>query len=252
MIDEPHGDRLGDDELELTVVMPFYNPGPGFRSHLENLREVLDARGIEYEIIAVSDGSSAESVSSIAHLSQGRIRTVVLEHNVGKGEALRIGLAQGKGSWLGFIDADGDIHPRLLTGLLDCVASGRPDIVYGSKRHPDAMVHYPPLRRVYSAAHQGLCRALFNLRVRDTQTGLKLMSREVVADVLPRMVERRYAFDLELFVVARKRGFSRLVEAPVRIDYQFHSTISPRAVMGMLSDTFAIWFRLRFTRRYSR
>jgi glycosyltransferase involved in cell wall biosynthesis len=66
------------------------------------------------------------------------------------------------------------------------------------------------------------------------------------------MVEKRFAFDLELFVVARRLGFRNYYEMPVVIGERFSSTISTRAVRNMLLDTFAIYYRLRFLRFYDR
>src|SRR5207237_1088445 len=80
----------------------------------------------------------------------------------------------------------------------------------------------------YSWGYQQLVRVLFRLDVRDSQTGLKLVRRDVLARSLPRMVEKRFAFDLELFVVARHLGYRRLFEAPLRIRHQFSSTILSR------------------------
>src|SRR5207248_1106253 len=74
--------------------------------------------------------------------------------------------------------------------------------------------------------------------------------RNVLADVLPRMVEKRFAFDLELFVVARHLGYRRMFEAPIRIEHQFSSTVSMRSVFGMLTDTCAIFYRQRILRYY--
>ncbi len=64
------------------------------------------------------------------------------------------------------------------------------------------------------------------------------------------MVEQRFAFDLELLVVARLLGFDRFAELPVRIERRFGSTISLRAVAGILADTFSIWWRLRVRHQY--
>jgi hypothetical protein len=51
-------------------------------------------------------------------------------------------------------------------------------------------------------------------------------------------------------VVARHLGYGRFVEAPVVIEQRFTSTISPRAVRGMIQDTLAIFYRLRILRYY--
>ena len=66
------------------------------------------------------------------------------------------------------------------------------------------------------------------------------------------MIEKRFAFDLELLVVARHLGYRRFVEAPVVIGERFSSTINLLAVRGMFIDTLAIFYRLRILRFYDR
>lgn len=61
----------------------------------------------------------------------------------------------------------------------------------GSKGHPLSDVEYPFLRHFYSWGYQQLIRVLFRLNLRDSQTGIKLMRRDVVAAVLPRMAEKQ-------------------------------------------------------------
>jgi glycosyltransferase involved in cell wall biosynthesis len=239
--------------LDLTVVVPYFNPGDRVRETVDELVRTLSGTGATFEVIAVSDGSTDGSERALADLPSELVRTVRLQHNHGKGEALRVGFTMGRGRFLGFIDADGDLPPdqvATLAAIAHDADTPAPDVVLGSKRHPASEVVYPPLRRVYSWAWQQLVLALFGLRVRDTQTGLKLVRREVLADVLPRMLEKRFAFDLELLVVARRLGYHRFVEVPVRIRQRFGSTVSPRAVAGMLADLFAIFYRLRVSRHY--
>ena len=199
-------------------------------------------------MIAVSDGSTDGSPSSIAGI--GQVRIVELAKNRGKGAALRVGLAQGRGRYLGFIDGDGDIPARQLSQFLAAIRAGDPDVVLGTKSHPDSDVVYPPLRRLYSFGYQQLIRLLFRLPTRDTQTGIKLIRRETLAAVLPKMLEKRFAFDLELLVVARRMGYRNFVELPVQIAERFTSTISPKAVWRTLLDTLAIFYRLRVTHFY--
>ncbi|MGH8980796.1 MAG: glycosyltransferase [Acidimicrobiales bacterium] len=239
--------------LDLTVVVPYFNPGDRVRDTVDELVRTLSGTRATFEIIAVSDGSTDGSEQALSGLPADVVRSVRLQHNHGKGEALRVGFAMGRGRFLGFIDADGDLPPgqmATMAAIAQDEDGPAPDVVLGSKRHPESEVVYPPLRRVYSWAWQQLVLALFGLHVRDTQTGLKLVRREVLADVLPRMLEKRFAFDLELLVVARKLGYRRFVEMPVRIRRRFGSTVSPRAVVGMLLDLFAIFYRLRIVRFY--
>jgi hypothetical protein len=119
----------------------------------------------------------------------------------------------------------------------------QPDVVLGSKRHPMSHVSYPLNRKIMSWTYHKLTRLLFRVNVRDTQTGLKMIRREVLAAVLPLMLEKRFAFDLELLVVARLLGYTRIFEAPVRIDYRFDSHIGIRQVLQIVIDTLAIFYR---------
>jgi glycosyltransferase involved in cell wall biosynthesis len=232
--------------------MPYYNPGDSLGRNVTEVVAVLARTGLDFEVIAVSDGSTDGSGASIDALEQGPIRHIELSRHTGKGEALRVGLAEGRGDYLGFIDADGDLPADLLEPFVSKVRTGDVDIVLGTKRHGDSDVVYPLVRRLYSWGFQQLVRLLFDLDVRDTQTGIKVLRREVLEAVLPLMVEQRFAFDLEMLVVARQLGFDRFAELPVRIQRRITSTISVRAVAGILSDTFAIWWRLKVRRQYER
>jgi glycosyltransferase involved in cell wall biosynthesis len=246
------GTGLPPATLDVSIVVPYYNPGRRLRRTVDQMLQVLQESGVSFEIIAVSDGSTDGSPLSLGGLPDDVLRNVVLERNGGKGQALQVGLALGKGRYLGFLDADGDLSPGLLAPFLTLMRLYEPDIILGSKRHPMSSVHYPPVRRAYSWGYQQLIRVLFNLQVRDTQVGIKLIDREVIAAVLPLLVERRFAFDLELLVVAHHLGYDKLFEAPVRIEERFSSTISARAVLGMLADTLSIFVRLRMLRFYDK
>ncbi len=243
---------LLDADLDLTVVVPYYNPGQLLVPTMRRLLEVLGGTGVAYEVIAVSDGSTDGSDVELDTALAGdpHLTNLVFARNQGKGAALRIGLARGRGRYLGFIDADGDLDPVLLTSFQTMVDLYHPDIILGSKRHPLSEVEYPLLRRVYSWGYQQLVRLGFRLNIRDTQTGIKLVRRDVLSAVLPRMVEKRFAFDLELFVIARRLGYRRFLEAPIRLRHQFTSTVSWRSVYRSLLDTMAIWYRLRVLHFY--
>lgn len=245
------GDFLSAD-LDFTLVIPFYNPGERFGAHIDDVLNVLSKSGVTYEVLAVSDGSTDGSEKQLTGMDTSVLTLIQLSENSGKGAALHVGLSRGRGRYLGFIDGDGDIPGEILHSYIQRISSDRPDIIYGSKRHKDSQVVYPPLRRAYSWFYQQLNWWLFRLPVRDTQTGVKAMRRDVLACVLPRMVEKRFAFDLELFVVAKRQGFNNFVEMPVQINDRFTSTVSFRSVKRTLLDTIAIFYRLHIMRFYDR
>lgn len=252
--DLSYNSPIAQSELDFSVVIPFYNPGPRFRPHVRDIIECLASRGVTFEVLAVSDGSTDNSEESLKELEAEKpnlLQVITYPTNQGKGEALRIGLSMAKGRYLGFIDADGDIPASQLANFICFISENKPDIAYGNKRHPNSKVNYSLLRRLYSWGYQDLIKLLFSLDIADTQSGIKFIKREVIEDVLPRMVEKRFAFDLELFVVAKHLGYNNFSDLPIEIVERFGSTVSPRAVKGIILDTLAIFYRLKILKFYS-
>ncbi len=88
-----------------------------------------------------------------------------------------------------------------------------------------------------------------HLELPDTQTGIKLYRRELLDAVLGRCQQQRFAFDLEVFVLARHLGFQNLIDLPVRVEKPRHSTVSARAVAAVVRDTAAVLWRARHRAR---
>jgi glycosyltransferase involved in cell wall biosynthesis len=248
--DSPAFRLEADASLDVTVVVPFYNPGPRVRETVDGLIKALVPSGRSFEIIAVSDGATDGSERALVGAPAELVRCLRLEHNCGKGAALRAGFEQGRGRWLAFIDADGDLPPEQIAAFLECAEREQPDILVGSKRHVASRAHVSVVRRLYSVLWQYVVCVPFHLNVRDTQTGLKAARREVLQRCLPRMVETSFDFDLELLLVARQLGYRQVVEAPVQIVERTSSTVSAVTGLGMLVGAFRIYLRAGLGRAY--
>jgi len=235
----------------LSVVVPAYREGQGIRVSLDRLTAALGATGTTWEVVVVVDGDEATSRAAMGCQS-ARLRVVGYGCNRGKGFALRYGLAQTRGEVVTIIDADMEIAPEEIGRMVSLLHLYQADIVVGSKRHPLSEVRYPFFRRVQSRAYQLLLRVLFRFNLSDTQTGLKVMRREVATRVVDVALVKRFAFDVELLALARHFGYKRVIEAPVRIDYAFETTTGLPAVARVLWDTAAIFYRLRLRHWYDR
>jgi len=246
-IHSPRGE--GQSEPELSLIVPTYNGGLALVETLQSLVVILDQTRKSYEVIVVSDGSTDDCVRAVIEAT-GSVDVLHYTKRHGKGVALRVGMTRARGKYVAFIDGDGDLDPQELIGFLSLMKLYEPDLVIGSKRHPLSSVQYPWTRRAVSWLYQRLVRVLFGLNVRDTQTGMKLIRRDVLDAVLPRMLEKRFAFDLEFLVVAKRVGYDRFFEAPIKLNYRFESTISPRAAGRILLDTAAIFYRRYILRFY--
>jgi glycosyltransferase involved in cell wall biosynthesis len=240
----------------LTVVVPVYNGGADVVENVVTIRRAV-AEGLpgeEVEVIVVSDGSIDGSGERLLEArGDTGVRVIHYDRNLGKGYAVKAGGLASQGEWVALIDADLDLDPRAIPSYLHVARREGLDIVIGSKRHPDSVVHYPRSRRLASWLYQRLNRLLFRLDVRDTQVGLKVFSRRIVDEVFPLVLVKRFAFDLEVLAVARALGLDRIQEMPVRLNYRFAgSGVRSLAVLGALWDTLAIYYRLHLLRTYQR
>jgi glycosyltransferase involved in cell wall biosynthesis len=228
--------------VELSVVVPFYNPGPALRSTVEGLVRCLAAENIDFEVIAVSDGSTDGSEHTLAGIAG--VRVIVSPANEGKGAALHRGFAVARGTWIGFIDADGDIDPRHMIEYLRIARAGGHAGVYADKRHTASTSGATGFRKLISICYSTLVTLMFLLGVRDTQTGCKVLRGDVLTGLLPMLRERRFAFDLEFFVAAKAAGVSDFHGAPVKLEVrQGGSTVTGRTIVRTVRDTFVIYGR---------
>lgn len=248
------GDKSPAEVLTLSVVVPVFNQGDSIVENIGVIRHRIATRlGEPFEIILVSDGSIDETQERLLQLQYDEVRVFHYTRNLGKGYAVKLGALEARGQWVGFCDADLDLDPGDLAGYVEAARSRGLDFAIGSKRHPDSIVSYPPSRIAASWMLQQFVRLLFRLNVRDTQVGLKVFSRDVADQVLPFLLVKRYAFDVELLAVGRAFGFDRVEELPVRLDYKFTgSGVRSRAVLRALIDITAIFYRLRILRYYQR
>ncbi len=240
---------MGDPEL--SVIAPAYREEGTIHQSLTRMLAALEALGTSFEILVVSDGNTDRTVEEARSVADPRIDVIHYEHQRGKGFALRHGFSHCRGDLVAFIDADLDLHPDGIGRLIELMHQLGADAAIGSKLHPDSNVVYPPFRRFQSTVFRTLSRILFNLDVRDTQTGLKVFRREVLEAVMPEVATEGFTFDLDLLVLAHDAGFS-IVEGPVELDFQFSSTTGGRAVVNMLREMLRIAARHRARRRTQR
>jgi len=239
--------------MRLSIVVPIYKQESTIRQDLQNIETAVSGFTDDYEIVGVVDGFTDHSLEQARQAASKRVKIYGYSVNKGKGYALRYGVARTQGELVAFLDAGMEINPRGLEVLLEYLQQYKADAVIGSKRHPDSKVDYPPLRRLFSFVYQVLVWLLFGLKVKDTQTGIKLFRRELLETVLPRLLVKRYAIDIEILAVAHYLGFRRIYEAPVEVSYRFEDLTHAsalRPIVRMFSDTLAVFYRLKVLRYY--
>ncbi|MDO8638372.1 MAG: glycosyltransferase [Candidatus Daviesbacteria bacterium] len=244
----------------ISIIVPAFRQEETIVRDLKRIKEVLEKLRYPAELICVVDGklrdNTFEKASKFSR-NYSNIKVIGYDTNKGKGYAVRYGMAASKGDLVGFVDAGMDLNPNGLSMLLEHFEWYGADIIVGSKRHPASKVDYPWQRRILSMGYQFLVWLLFGLKVRDTQVGMKFFKREVLEKVLPRLLVKHFAFDIEILAVASYLGYKRIYEAPIDINLRFGGTSTLtsqrffKTVLAMLKDTLAVFYRLKILNYYS-
>ncbi len=239
---------------KISILLPMYNK----KNMKENIQEIMKVMNkikdydYDYEIIAIDDGSTKfSSYSEAKKVKSKKVKVIGYKNNMGKGHALKYGFNEVTGDYVIFMDADLELPPHQIKNFMEALKKHKVDVVIGSKRLRGAEVHYPPTRRLMSWVFQMIIRILFGLNVRDTQVGMKLFKYKVLKKVFPKILVKRWAFDVEVLVNANKLGY-KIKEIPVRLDFKFSSGIKKRDVINMLLDTAAIFYRLKIIKHYDK
>ncbi len=241
--------RASRKKRQLSIIVPAYNEGKCIFGTIKEIEKVMG--NLDYEIIVIDNNSKDNTKEEVLRAGKANDRVILVrELENGKGAALTTGFNSSNGNLVIAIDADLDLHPKQIPLLIDYMKKYDADVVVGSKRHPLSKIDYPRQRKALSNIYYLLIRMLFGLPIKDTQAGLKLFKWDVLNEILPRVLCKKYAFDLELLVNAHHRGF-KIVEAPIELNFQrLSSRIKAKDVWHIFIDTLAIFYRLRILKYY--
>jgi dolichyl-phosphate beta-glucosyltransferase len=202
----------------ISIVVPCYNEEGRIGGTLEAIVGHLGGSTLDWEILAVDDGSADGTSVVVARAAarEPRIRGVRHERNRGKGDAVRSGFRASRGEWVLFSDADLATPIEELGRMLESGEAGA-DVVIASRVVPGARIEtrQPWRRRLSGAVFRRLVRALGLSSFHDTQCGFKLLRREAILPILEAVETSGFAFDVELLCRAERAGL-RVVEIPVR------------------------------------
>lgn len=238
----------------LSLIIPVYKQEKTIAKNLRSVLMELEFLGQPYELVVVIDGEVDRSRQEAEKVTSPYILVTGYKTNHGKGYAVRYGMAKSHGDIIGFIDAGGDIREEGLSMMLEHFRWYNADVIVGSKRHPVSKINYPNDRKILSWGYQMIIKFLFGLSIRDSQVGMKLFKREVLEDVLPRLLVKQFAFDIEILAVANHLGYRRIFEAPVELNFTGASSITNTNFLTVayktLWDTLAVFYRLRILHYY--
>ncbi len=246
-----------EDKKIVSIIIPAYKQEKTIVKDVQRILDSMSQTRWAFEIIIVVDGFVDKTYENAKKLESFDVKVVGYKNNKGKGYAIRYGMARSLGDYIAFIDSGMDIDPNGISMILEHMQWYEADIIVGSKRHPASKLYYPFIRKLYSWGYSRLVKILFGLKLTDTQSGLKVYKREVLEKVLPRLLVKKFAFDIEILAVSKYLGFDRIFEAPIKVDWVKSNTsftpflIFDKNIRNMIVDTLAVFYRLKVLNYYS-
>jgi glycosyltransferase involved in cell wall biosynthesis len=194
----------------LSVVIPCYNE----RSTVgELLRHVIEVP-IEKEMIVVDDKSTDGSAGVVAVLAKQyrEIRHVFQPVNMGKGAAIRRGIAEAIGDIVLIQDADLEYDPHEYPKLIQPIVDGHADVVFGSRfeGYPRRVMLY--WHRLGNNLLTFLSNCTTNLDLTDMETCYKVFRREVIQSI--NLKSNHFGIEPEITARVARRGY-RIFEVPI-------------------------------------
>ena len=166
--------------MDFGLLIPVYKPTP-------QLAKLLDVVANRFSmIILVDDGNTPEDHQHLLDLQKEGILVLTHEQNKGKGEALKTGFR-----W--FVeypdlvqavvtaDADGQHHPKDILNVMNAYASDPTAVHLGSR---DFSSDDPWTNQIGNRITRTIFRLLTGKKLKDTQTGLRVIPIELLNDCL--------------------------------------------------------------------
>ncbi|MEM3622987.1 MAG: glycosyltransferase family 2 protein [Candidatus Bathyarchaeia archaeon] len=240
--------------MKCYVVLPCFNEEQNIKQLVHEIDETLKPY-VQYEIIAVNDGSHDRTGEALKDLStEYPIRVLVHYTNMGLGAALRTGLVEAANlacdeDFVVTMDSDNTHNPKHVLDMLNFAVDA--DIVVGS-RYVDGgkQLNVPLHRTILSMGINFLVKSLFHLQVRDATSGFRCFRAhllKVLCSVFKDKIIESTGFVASLELLLKAVRFGGVVrEVPILLDYGKKGGASKMRLLSTVFGYLSLILKFRF------
>lgn len=211
--------------LSLSIIIPTFNEASNIARCLERTSGALP----HAEIIVVDGGSDAtEDIVKEFSAKYPTVRYIPNKPDLGKGHAIRTGIAAAKGEIIVQLDADLQFMPEEIDMLTEPIRAGIADFVLGSRFEPTSKRvsgSTPFIRTLGNRTISLLASILFGCAMSDVLAGFKAWKRSVTESYA--LTSNIYSYEVELAIRALNKRW-RVVSVPVTTEPREHGKSNVR------------------------
>jgi len=197
--------------MNLSIIIPIYNEEKSISKLYQKLKKVLSDLNMQYEIIAVNDGSIDNSYEVLKEISQNDsdLKVIDFRKNFGQTAAISAGIDMSKGEIIIPIDADLENKPEDIPNLLNKLNEGY-DVVSGWRK--DRWKESFFTRRLTSYIANWLISKIVGLKLHDYGCTMKAYKRDIIKDI-------KFYGDMHRFIPAYAMWYgAKITEVPVNYE----------------------------------
>lgn len=199
------------------VVIPVLNEAHVLEKSVTTVRAFLAAELPCVWRVVVVDNGSTDGTDRVARELEarwpGEVSFLQLPQR-GRGRALRHAWTRSDADVMCYTDVDLSTELPALPVLVRAVLHEGYDLGTGSRLLPASRTRRSLKREAISRCYNLMVKAALWTSFSDAQCGFKVVSRRVVAQIVPEIEDQSWFFDTELLVMAEKRGY-RIKDLPV-------------------------------------
>lgn len=184
---------------KLSIVVPCYNEEEGIKYFYEEILKVSKNLKVRLELIFVNDGSKDKTLEEIKKITSKNdwVKYISFSRNFGKEAAMLAGLKNATGDYLTVMDCDLQDPPELLSKMIYYIEEEGYDIV--GTRRVDRKGE-PPIRSFFAKCFYKLINKMSKVEMVDGARDYRLMTRQVVDNILELKEVNRYSKGLFSYV----------------------------------------------------
>jgi glycosyltransferase involved in cell wall biosynthesis len=208
--------KLMDSRTTVDVVIPVLNEAHVLERSVETVRAFLHANlPCRWRIVIADNGSKDGTRDLAARLATQHpdVHFIHLEQR-GRGRALRAAWMQSSADIVSYMDVDLSTELAALPRAVRAIVEEKYDIAVGSRLMAESKIRRSFKREFISRCYNLFVKAVLLTRFSDAQCGFKVLTRQVVEDIVPQVKDQSWFFDTELLVLAEKQGH-RIKDLPV-------------------------------------